>query len=133
MAAALDASPAAVIGANCCGGERAAIDVLSRLAPLTKKPISIFPNRGLADFDDLGRPVYIEGADYFARSARRLADLGANLVGGCCGTMPEDIHALKALASGLKPAQRGPIARVAPAHARPAEGRASFPRQATLE
>jgi len=132
MAAALDASPAAVIGANCGGGERAAIDVLSRFAHLTRKPISIFPNRGLADFDDLGRPVYIEGAEYFARSARRLAELGANLVGGCCGTTPEDIRGLAALARGMTPAPRKAPVR-GPAAIPAAALSAAFPRQPTLE
>ncbi|MBZ0136364.1 MAG: bifunctional homocysteine S-methyltransferase/methylenetetrahydrofolate reductase [Planctomycetes bacterium] len=106
MIAALNNQPVDVIGANCGGGESAAIEVCKRLVELTDKPISIYPNRGLADFDDHGRPIYIESSDYFARSARRLADLGANLIGGCCGTAPEDIRKLKAQVSARKPSMR---------------------------
>lgn len=95
-----------VLGANCGGGESAAIEVVRRMADHTDKPLSVFPNRGLADFDETGRPVYIEGADYFAKSARRLADLGANLIGGCCGTGPEEIRRLKSLLAGRRPSMR---------------------------
>lgn len=106
MVAALAAAD--VIGANCGGGESAALEVARRITERTDKPVSIYPNRGLADFDDLGRPVYIESHDYFARSARRLADLGVNLIGGCCGTTPDDIRKLKALIAARKPAKRQP-------------------------
>jgi methionine synthase / methylenetetrahydrofolate reductase(NADPH) len=106
MIAALKDQPVDVIGANCGGGESAAIEVCRRMAELTNRPISIYPNRGLADFDDHGRPIYIESGDYFARSARRLADLGANLIGGCCGTTPDDIRKLKAQVSARKPSMR---------------------------
>jgi methionine synthase I (cobalamin-dependent)/5,10-methylenetetrahydrofolate reductase len=106
MIKALQGQPVDVIGANCGGGESAAIEVCKRLVELTDKPISIYPNRGLADFDDHGRPIYIESSDYFARSAKRLADLGANLIGGCCGTTPEDIRKLKGQISARKPSIR---------------------------
>jgi homocysteine S-methyltransferase len=112
----LEKQPVDVIGANCGGGESAAIEVCKRLVELTAKPISIYPNRGLADFDDHGRPIYIESSDYFARSARRLADLGANLIGGCCGTTPEDIRKLKAQVSARKPSLRQVRAPAEPAH-----------------
>ena len=73
MVAALNNQPVDVIGANCGGGESAAIEVCKRLVELTEKPISIFPNRGLADFDDHGRPIYIESGDYFARKTTKKA------------------------------------------------------------
>lgn len=106
MVQALDGLPVDVIGANCGGGESAAIEVARRIVELTEKPLSIFPNRGLADFDDHGRPIYIESGDYFARSARRIADLGANLIGGCCGTTPDDIRKLKAQLHARRPSVR---------------------------
>ena len=131
MVRALSDQPVDVIGANCGGGESAAIEVCKRLVELTSKPISIYPNRGLADFDDHGRPIYIESGDYFARSARRLADLGANLIGGCCGTTPEDIRKLKAQVSARKPSMRHVRVPAEPT-AKPASG-ATLKLQATLE
>ncbi|MBK9975484.1 MAG: bifunctional homocysteine S-methyltransferase/methylenetetrahydrofolate reductase [Planctomycetes bacterium] len=133
MVASLEKTAVAVIGANCGGGETAAIEVLKRLVVLTTKPISIYPNRGLADFDDLGRPVYIESGDYFARSARRLADLGANLIGGCCGTTPDDIRRLKGLAGGRRPSMRHGLVRAEPKAAPAAGGAPTFPLQRTME
>lgn len=131
MAEALAGLPVDVIGANCGGGESAAIDVTRRLVELTGKPVSIYPNRGLADFDDHGRPIYIESSDYFARSARRIADLGANLVGGCCGTTPEDIRRLRAQLHGRRPSIRHTRAPSPPAGEERPE--VSFPVQETLE
>ncbi|MDC1142137.1 homocysteine S-methyltransferase family protein, partial [Planctomycetota bacterium] len=95
-----------VIGVNCGGGETAAIDTIRKITERTEKLVSVYPNRGLADFDELGRPMYIESGDYFASSARRLADLGANLIGGCCGTSPEDIRKLKAQITARRPSMR---------------------------
>lgn len=106
MVKALENEPVAMIGANCGGGESAALEVARRICELTDKPVSIYPNRGLADFDELGRPVYIESHDYFARTASRLAELGVNLIGGCCGTTPDDIRQLRALLPSQAPAQR---------------------------
>ena len=131
MVKALADQPVDVIGANCGGGESAAIEVCRRIVELTDKPISVFPNRGLADFDDHGRPIYIESSDYFARSARRLADLGANLIGGCCGTTPEDIRQLKRQINARKPSMRQ--LRVPAEPAVQAQTRAPLKVQATLE
>jgi homocysteine S-methyltransferase len=127
----LNQRPVDVIGANCGGGESAAIEVCRRLVELTEKPISIYPNRGLADFDDHGRPIYIESSDYFARSARRLADLGANLIGGCCGTTPEDIRKLKGQVSARKPSMRHLRVPAEPAHKAKSAGTLKL--QPTLE
>ncbi|MHC4840126.1 MAG: bifunctional homocysteine S-methyltransferase/methylenetetrahydrofolate reductase [Planctomycetota bacterium] len=95
-----------VIGVNCGGGETASIDTIRKITERTEKLVSVYPNRGLADFDELGRPMYIESSDYFASSARRLADLGANLIGGCCGTSPDDIRKLKSQVNARRPSMR---------------------------
>ncbi len=132
MVRALQNEPVDVIGANCGGGETAALEVARRITELTSKPVSIYPNRGLADFDELGRPVYIESHDYFARSARRLADLGVNLIGGCCGTTPDDIRKLKGLVAARKASVRH--TRVVVEAAAPAKApELPIPMQPTLE
>ncbi len=134
LAKACNTAPVDVIGANCGGGETAAIEVCKRLVEHTSKPVSIYPNRGLADFDDFGRPIYIESHDYFARSARRLADLGANLIGGCCGTLPDDIRSLKKHIGARRPSIRMPVVPAEPAeHARKAAPAHMVPVQTSLE
>jgi homocysteine S-methyltransferase len=135
MVSELSRESADAIGANCGGGETAALEVARRITQLTDKPVSIYPNRGLADFDELGRPVYIESHDYFAKSARRLADYGVNLIGGCCGTTPDDIRKLKSLLTARKPSARHRGIPAEPVAARPQAPRAAppIPMQPTLE
>ncbi len=107
MVEAFKGEPIDVIGHNCGGGERAAAAAAAKLASLTAKPVSIYSNRGLADLDEHGRPVYITSPDYFARQGEAVIELGVNLIGGCCGTTPEDIAALTAvLGKKRKPARR---------------------------
>lgn len=98
-----------IIGHNCGGGEAAALAAARALTAGTALPVSIFANRGLADLDDKGRPVYIAGPEYFALQGVRIAETGAGLIGGCCGTTPADIAAL-AKAIGMRvPTQRAPV------------------------
>jgi len=106
MAEALDALPVDVIGANCGGGETSAKMVAMQLVELTKKPISIFPNRGLAVLDEQGRPTYRQGPEYFAELGAQIAEVGVNIVGGCCGSAPQDISALAKLVGMREPGAR---------------------------
>jgi len=99
-------APVAVIGANCGGGEAAAMTVAQELLRLTDKPISIFPNRGLARIDEAGRPQYQASPEYFADHGKRLADMGVSIVGGCCGTTPDDIALLAARVGTMAPVAR---------------------------
>lgn len=81
-----------VLGFNCHSGPNGIMSVMSRLdGPLTL-PLSVFPNAGLADYVD-GEYIYGASPDYFGDCAVSFADLGARLIGGCCGTTPEHIAA----------------------------------------
>ena len=95
-----------VIGANCGGGESAAMNVAQEIVRRTTKPVSILPNRGLAQIDDEGNPHYQTGSDYFAIHGAEIARLGVNIVGGCCGTSPWDIRALAEKVGAVAPAIR---------------------------
>ena len=80
------------VGINCVSGPQAAIRLLERVeSPL---PLAVFPNAGRPRFQE-GRYVYDSSPEYFAESAQRLAELGANLIGGCCGTTPAHIVAIR--------------------------------------
>ncbi|HXI46259.1 MAG TPA: bifunctional homocysteine S-methyltransferase/methylenetetrahydrofolate reductase [Candidatus Acidoferrales bacterium] len=95
--AALAAAGADVIGVNCGAGPSASIEALERMArPADDAPFrSIMPNAGLPQRLE-GRFVYGAGADYFATVTPRMLEVGARIVGGCCGTTPEHIAAMRA-------------------------------------
>jgi len=102
-AARLTAAGAAVLGANCGSGPRELLQVVSRMATVSKLPLSAFPNSGFPEFVD-GRYIYLATPGYFAAMGRELAAAGAGLIGGCCGTTPEHIRALAQALEGLRPA-----------------------------
>jgi len=56
-----------------------------------------------------GRSIYLSSPEYMASYARRFIRCGARLVGGCCGTTPEHIKAIKAVVRSLSP-QRARVA-----------------------
>lgn len=96
----LDAAGADVLGANCGQGIAGYIRVCARMRSVTDRPLWIKANAGLPKMVD-GRAVYETTAEEFAQQAPALVAAGANFVGGCCGTSPVFIQALKgALGAG---------------------------------
>jgi methionine synthase / methylenetetrahydrofolate reductase(NADPH) len=92
-----------VIGFNCRVGPNGILRTMEKLTPLPDVPFSVFPNAGLPDYVD-GHFSYAATPAYFAESALRFADLGARIIGGCCGTTPEHIAAIAEALSGYVPA-----------------------------
>jgi 5-methyltetrahydrofolate--homocysteine methyltransferase len=86
---------ATVIGANCGIGIDNYILVAKKYRAVWKGPVWIKANAGKPEMVD-GRTVYNMKPDAFAERAIELVDAGANIIGGCCGTGPEFISALKA-------------------------------------
>jgi len=103
VVAALDRAPVDVLGLNCGIGSAASLEVLEKMRPLTKKPISVQPNAGLPQNID-NRSIYLSTPEYMAVYAGRMIMKGANIVGGCCGTTPAHIRAIRAQAKALQPA-----------------------------
>ena len=103
---AMEETGADIIGANCGAGPLELLKVVARLATMTLKPIAAYANSGFPEFRD-GRYIYRATPDYFATMAREMAEAGANLIGGCCGTTPEHICAISRVLAGRKPALRG--------------------------
>jgi len=84
----------AAIGANHGAGLMAALAALEQMRP-NGKPLAALPNIGLASLAG-GRVIYPHAApDYFAEFAAHARDLGARLIGGCCGTTPPMIAAIR--------------------------------------
>ncbi len=85
----LDAG-ANVVGANCGFGVSATVGAIEQMASLGV-PLSAFLNAGFPEKVE-DRLVYATSPDYIVEAAVRLFELGARLVGGCCGTSPETIR-----------------------------------------
>lgn len=96
-----------VIGANCGSGIESYVPVCRALAAATERPIWIKPNAGLPELVD-GRAVYRTTPEEFAAKLGDLLDAGASFIGGCCGTGPRFIAALRAELARRRPAaERG--------------------------
>lgn len=82
------------VGANCGIGVESAAAICRALAAATKLPVWIKPNAGMPEMQG-ARAVYATTAGEFAGHLPELVDAGARFVGGCCGTTPEFIAALR--------------------------------------
>jgi homocysteine S-methyltransferase len=82
-----------LVGLNCRSGPVGILRTLEKLTPFSVGPFSVFPNAGFPDYVD-GRYVYNSKPAYFAEKAESFVKLGARVIGGCCGTTPEHIHAI---------------------------------------
>lgn len=95
VAAILEGLRVDALGFNCGFGPDLMLPYVRRLAAVTSLPIAVKPNAGLPQIVD-GRTVFTVGPDEFARDVAALVDAGASIVGGCCGTTPAHIAAVKA-------------------------------------
>ncbi|MBP7691415.1 MAG: homocysteine S-methyltransferase family protein, partial [Anaerolineales bacterium] len=96
VAAALAATGADVIGVNCSGGPAQLQRVLAQMrqaAPQAR--LAVKPNAGWPEQVE-GRIMYPATPAYFGEYAAAFAELGASVIGGCCGTTPAHIAAMRA-------------------------------------
>jgi len=91
---ALERAGVDVIGVNCGVGPQVALQVLEAMRQQTRLPLSGQPNAGLPARVE-GRFFYFATPEYFATFARQAADLGVAYIGGCCGTTPAHIAAMR--------------------------------------
>jgi len=99
-AAGLLEAGADAVGSNCGSGIEQMVQVAREFRRHTAAPLVIQANAGLPRAVD-GRTVYDETPAFFADRARDLAELGVSVIGGCCGTTPGHIAALRAMVDGL--------------------------------
>lgn len=98
----LEGLGADIVGVNCRLGPHHTIQALEGVVLPKKAFLSAYPNASLLDLEN-GRVVYESEADYFGRAGLLLREEGARLIGGCCGTTPKHIEALKKRVGKLKP------------------------------
>jgi homocysteine S-methyltransferase len=104
--------PIQAIGANCSVGSSVLFDILEQMLPEAGGlPVAIQPNAGLPS--RVGeRLMYLSSPGYMADYAARMIGSGARLVGGCCGTTPQHIRAMREALDRVAP--RRTAARVEP-------------------
>ena len=91
----LEQMGADAVGINCSTGPDQLVSVVENIRKRVQIPVIVKPNAGMPAIDEKGNAVYSMGAEAFAKNMKVLMDAGADIVGGCCGTTPEFIKALK--------------------------------------
>jgi methionine synthase / methylenetetrahydrofolate reductase(NADPH) len=83
-----------VLGINCSVGPVAMLDAIERVRAVTSLPLAAQPNAGMPRSVE-GRNIYLCSPEYMASYARKFVAAGVQLIGGCCGTTPDHIRAMK--------------------------------------
>ena len=98
------------LGLNCGLGPDSAASIAAELVRLSSLPVLVKPNAGLPRVE-AGRTVYDVGPDAFAARMAEIARGGARILGGCCGTTPAHIAALRRACDGIAPVAIAPKSR----------------------
>ena len=104
------------VGVNCGVGPAATLEAIEELRGALDLPLSAQPNAGQPR-NVGGRNMYLTSPEFMASYARRFVKAGVRLVGGCCGTTPDHVRAIKEAVVAARPAAR-PRQAAAPEHAR---------------
>jgi homocysteine S-methyltransferase len=106
----------AAVGLNCSVGPSGMLSSLELVRRVTDKPISVQPNAGMPRRVE-GRQLYMCTPEYMAEYAKRFFEMGARIIGGCCGTTPEHIKEIvRAVRSVSKATAQSAVPAVATAH-----------------
>ena len=97
----VDSAGADLIGLNCSVGPAGVLETLERVAKVTARKLAAQPNAGMPRMVD-GRTLYLSSPEYMASFAPRFITMGVRLLGGCCGTTPEHIQAIKTAVRSLR-------------------------------
>ena len=101
---ALEALDLDVLGTNCAIGPQGVLDVVGAMAALATRPLSAMPNAGLPRIVN-GRFLYLSTPQYFEEYAGRFLRTGAAIIGGCCGTTPQHVSAMREAIAALRPSR----------------------------
>jgi homocysteine S-methyltransferase len=85
---------AGAIGVNCSTGPSTVLTALEAMRRATALPLAAMPNAGMPRAVE-GRNIYLCSPEYMASFARKAIAAGAQFVGGCCGTTPNHIRAMR--------------------------------------
>ncbi len=102
MSAVIEGLGADCVGINCGLGPEQISVMMEELAEISSIPIMAQPNAGLPQIEN-GETVYTITPELFAEQCVKIAETGASVLGGCCGTTPEHIRMLVERCSDFKP------------------------------
>ncbi len=102
MVAMIEGMGADAVGVNCSFGPKQTAKIVEELLKTASIPVLVKPNAGLPTAEN-GKTVYDVSETEFAAQMRAFIEQGARLVGGCCGTTPAYIRALKSATADCKP------------------------------
>jgi methionine synthase / methylenetetrahydrofolate reductase(NADPH) len=85
-----------VLGINCSVGPVAMLDAIERVRAVTSLPLAAQPNAGMPRSVE-GRNIYLCSPEYMANYTSNFVAAGVRLIGGCCGTTPDHIRAMKSM------------------------------------
>jgi homocysteine S-methyltransferase len=85
---------AGAIGVNCSTGPTSVLTAIEAMRPVTSLPLAAMPNAGMPRAVE-GRNIYLCSPEYMASFARKAIHAGVQIVGGCCGTTPNHIRAMR--------------------------------------
>ena len=93
------------LGLNCSLGPKEMLPLVREVVRYSRVPVIVQPNAGLPKIVD-GNTLYEISPQEFAACARDMAGMGVTIFGGCCGTTPEHISAVKSVLESLSPIKR---------------------------
>jgi homocysteine S-methyltransferase len=107
---------ASAVGVNCSTGPSSVLTALEAMRRATNLPLAAMPNAGMPRAVE-GRNIYLCSPEFMGSFARKAVAAGAQLVGGCCGTTPHHIramrYAIRAVDTQGQVAEGGAVAEIA--------------------
>jgi homocysteine S-methyltransferase len=88
------------LGCNCSSGPAVVLTAIERMRAATTLPLAAMPNAGMPRSVD-GRNIYLTSPEYLASFGKKFVKAGATFIGGCCGTTPNHIRALRSALRAL--------------------------------
>jgi homocysteine S-methyltransferase len=104
---------ASAVGVNCSTGPTTVLTAIEAMRPATALPLAAMPNAGMPRAVE-GRNIYLCSPEYMASFARKAIAAGVQIVGGCCGTTPNHIRAMRSAMRALDAQARVESSGVAP-------------------
>jgi methionine synthase I (cobalamin-dependent)/5,10-methylenetetrahydrofolate reductase len=104
---------ASAIGVNCSTGPATVLTAIEAMRKATTLPLAAMPNAGMPRAVE-GRNIYLCSPEYMASFARKAIAAGAQIVGGCCGTTPNHIRAMRSAMRALDAQARVVVSGAAP-------------------